>query len=206
MILVIRMDVMDQLITGMLMLFIVLDAPGNAPLFYFFTKDLEPWRRIRTIRKSIVVATIILLFFAFAGDCVLSYFDITVNDFRIAGGIILFIYAVLGLLGHTEAEAVKSEEIAVVPLAMPLLAGPGSITVVIYLKYWAGLPVALISILVNVVIAWVLLENGGRLLELLGRQGSTALSKIFAILLAAYAVTMIREGVTLLMAQPTATP
>ncbi len=200
------MDFMDQLIKGILMLFIVLDAPGNAPLFYFFTKDLEPWRRIRTIRKSIVIATIILLFFAFAGDYVLSYFDITVNDFRIAGGIILFIYAVLGLLGHTEAETVKGEEIAVVPLAMPLLAGPGSITVVIYLKYWAGLPVALISILVNVVIAWVLLENGGRLLELLGKQGSMALSKIFAILLAAYAVAMIREGITLLVAQPMATP
>ncbi len=189
----------DSIISGILMLFIVLDAPGNAPLFYFFTKDLEPWRRIRTIRKSIVIATLILLFFAFLGDYVLMYFDITVNDFRIAGGIILFIYAVLGILGHSEAEAIKGEEIAVVPLATPLLAGPGAITVVIYLKYSVNLLIALLSIVVNMIIAWVLLENGGRLLEYMGKQGSIVLSKIFAILLAAYSIAMIRQGVILLI-------
>ncbi len=189
----------DAVISGILMLFIVLDAPGNAPLFYFFTRDLEPWRRVRTIRKSIVIATIILLFFAFLGDYVLMYFDITVNDFRIAGGIILFIYAVLGILGHSEAETIKGEEIAVVPLATPLLAGPGAITVVIYLKYSLNLLIALLSITVNMFIAWVLLENGGRLLEYMGKQGSIVLSKIFAILLAAYSIAMIREGVLFLI-------
>ncbi len=185
----------NQLISGILMLFIVLDAPGNAPLFYFFTKDLEPWRRTRIIRKSIIVATLILLFFAVLGDYVLTYFDITVDDFRIAGGIILFIYAVLGILGHSEAEAVTGEEVAVVPLATPLLAGPGAITVVIYLKYSMNLPIALVSIAINMVIAWPLLENGGRLLDLMGKQGSIVLSKIFAILLAAYSIAMLRMGI-----------
>ncbi len=185
----------DQFISALLMLFIVLDAPGNAPLFYFFTKDLEPWRRIRIIRQSIFVAALILIVFAVFGDYILSYFGITVNDFRIAGGIILFIYAVLGILGHTEAETIKGEEVAVVPLATPLLAGPGAITIVIYLKYSTGLLITLSSIIINILVSWILLENGGKLLDLLGKQGSTVLSKIFAILLAAYSIAMIREGI-----------
>lgn len=186
---------MYQFLSAVLMLFVVLDAPGNAPLFHFFTKDMEPWKRIRTIRKSIIVATLILLLFGLFGDYVLKYFDITINDFRIAGGIILFIYAVLGILGHTAAEEVSSEEVAVVPLATPLLAGPGSITVIIYLKYSMGLETALLSLAVNMIIAWILLENGEKLLQLLGKQGSTVLSKILAILLAAYSIAMIREGI-----------
>ena len=185
----------EELIMATMMLFVVLDAPGNAPLFYFFTKDLEPWRRVEIIRRSILIALGILLFFVFAGDLVLKYLGITVNDFRVAGGIILFIYAVLGILGHTAAEEVSSEDIAIVPLATPLLAGPGAITAVIYIKYSMGLDIALTSLALNMVIAWLLLENGEKLLALLGKQGSTVLSKILAILLAAYAIAMIREGI-----------
>ncbi|MET1160088.1 MAG: MarC family protein [Thermoprotei archaeon] len=188
---------LEELVYATTMLFVVLDAPGNAPLFYFFTKDMEPSKRIATIRKSIVVASIILLFFTLAGDPVLKYLGITVNDFRIAGGIILFIYAVLGILGRTAAEEVSAEEIAVVPLATPLLAGPGAITTVIYVAYSMGPLIAILSILINVFIAWILLENGERLLRLLGKQGSIVLSKILAIILAAYAVAMIKEGIML---------
>jgi multiple antibiotic resistance protein len=184
-----------ELVAAILMLFVVLDAPGNAPLFYFFTRDLDEYRRIATIRKSVLFASTILLIFGLIGDLVLLYFDITVDDFRIAGGIVLFIYAVLGILGYSPAQEARGEEIAVVPLATPLLAGPGAITVVIYLKYSVGLLVTIVSIIVNMLIAWLLLENGGRLLAMFGRSGSMVLSKIFAILLAAYAVAMIREGV-----------
>ncbi len=184
-----------DLLRAALMLFVVLDPPGNAPLFYYFTKGMDPRSRIRTVRTSIVVATIILVAFALLGQAILSYFGITVNDFRIAGGIVLFIYAVLGLMGKSLAEEVSVEDVAVVPLAMPLLAGPGAITVVIYLRYVAGLPITMASIAVNMVAAWLLLENGDRLLRLLGRRGSVILDKVMSILLAAYAIAMIREGV-----------
>ncbi len=184
-----------DLVRSILMLFVVLDPLGNAPLFYYFTKDMEPQARVKTIRTSIVVASIILVMFAVLGEAVLSYFGITVNDFRIAGGIVLFIYAVLGLMGKTLAEEVSLEDVAVVPLAMPLLAGPGAITVVIYLRYVAGLHITLLSIAVNMVLAWLLLENGEKLLRLLGKRGSIILDKVMSILLAAYATAMIREGI-----------
>lgn len=184
--------------SGILMLFVVLDAPGNAPLFHFFTSHLKHFDRVKIIRKSVLVASLILLVFALVGDMVLKYFSITIDDFKIAGGTVLFIYAVLGLLGKTPAEEVSGEELVVVPLATPLLAGPGAITAVIYLKYSMGLTIVLISIAVNMSIAWIMLENGEKLLSLMGRSGSLVLSKIFAILLAAYAVSMIRSGITAL--------
>jgi len=184
-----------DVLRAILMLFVVLDPPGNAPLFYFFTRSMDPRKRIETIRTSIVVASLILIMFALAGELILRYFGITVNDFRIAGGIILFIYAVMGVLGKSLAEEVRGEDIAVVPLAMPLLAGPGSITVVIYLRYVYGLPVTLMSIGINMVLSWLLLENGEKLLRFLGRRGSIILDKTMSILLAAYSIAMIREGV-----------
>ena len=189
-----------DLLRATLMLFVVLDPPGNAPLFYYFTRGMEPRARIRTVRTSIIVATGILVAFALLGEAILSYFGITVNDFRIAGGIVLFIYAVLGLMGKSLAEEVSVEDVAIVPLAMPLLAGPGAITVVIYLRYVAGLPITLASIAINMVAAWLLLENGDRLLRMLGRRGSVILDKVMSILLAAYAIAMIREGVTHIIA------
>ncbi len=177
------------------MLFVVLDPPGNAPLFHYFTKDLDSTSRVRTVRMSIIVATIVLTFFAILGEAILNYFGITINDFRIAGGVVLFIYAVLGLLGKSLAEEVSLEDVAIVPLAIPLLAGPGAITAVVYLRYVAGLHITLLSIAVNMVLTWILLENGEKLLRVLGRRGSTALDKVMSMLLAAYAVAMIREGV-----------
>ncbi len=185
----------DEVIKATLMLFVVLDAIGNAPLFYYFTRTMTVSKRKATIRLSIVVAMGILMFFVIFGDLLLKYLGTSINDFRIAGGLILFIYAVLGLLGHTSAEDVSEEEIAVVPLATPLLAGPGSITVVIYIKYMWGFLVAITSLAINIAIAWVLLEAGDKLLSLLGRRGSIVLSKIMSIILAVYAVSMIRGGI-----------
>jgi len=177
------------------MLFVALDPLGNAPLFHYFTKDLPYRERLRTIRLSILVAAIVITVFALSGEYILKYFNITVDDFRIAGGIILFLYAILGILGHSLAEEVRTEDVAIVPLAIPLLAGPGAITVSIYLKYVGGLTTVLISIAVNMLVSWILLENGEKILRHIGKSGSEVLGKIMSILLAAYAVAMIREGI-----------
>ncbi len=193
--LIMRGYVMEDIVASVLMLFVVLDAPGNAPLFYFFTREMDHGTRTRIIRRSVLIAFTILLLFGLIGDLILKYFSITLNDFRIAGGIVLFIYAVLGILGHSPAEEARGEDIAVVPLATPLLAGPGAVTLMIYLKYSSGLFITVSSLIINMFIAWILLENGNKLLHLLGKSGSMVLSKIFAILLAGYAIAMIREGI-----------
>ena len=178
-----------------LILFVILDPLGNAPIFYSLTIMLSEKDRRSIIRMSVIVATLILLIFSIGGVLILSFFNITVDDFRIAGGTILFIIAVKGILGRVEAESVEREAVAVVPMATPLLAGPGSITTVIYIAQAYGIHYSVLSIIINSIIAYLLLVNGDRLLAILGRNGSIALARIMAMILAAIAVSMIREGI-----------
>lgn len=179
------------------MLFIILDPIGNAPLFYGYTKDMKEAERRKTILNSIAIAIALLVFFALFGEPFFRYFGITAPDFRIAGGIILFVYGLWGVFGNTEIEMVKDREsLAIVPLATPLLAGPGSITTVIYIKYNWGLWISLSSILIDGLIALGILLAGEKLFKLFGSKGSIFLVKLFSMILLAIAVGMIRQGIT----------
>jgi len=133
----------------------------------------------------------------------LSYFGLSVADFRISGGIILLIYGIARILGWTEAFMIKHPEeaeiIAVVPLATPLLAGPAAIATVLYIKTVYGIEYALVSIAVNTLITFIMLNNSQKLMDILGRDGAIALSKIMSILLAAIAIAMVREGILEIM-------
>ncbi len=190
---------LDELVKSVVMLLLIVDPLGNAPIFYSVTHSMDPARRRRIIVKSVAVATVILLVFAAAGDLISAYFGLTVDDVRIAGGVVLLVYGVAGVMGFTEAGAlsVEGEEdtIAVVPLATPLLAGPGAIATVLYIKSVYGLATAVASTLIVAGVTLPVLLAGGRLLHLLGRSGAVALARIIAFLLAAIAVAMIREGV-----------
>ncbi len=188
----------DQLIQMTLMLFIVVDPLGNAPLFYWLTSDMEKARRRRIIKMSVLVATGMLVFFSLVGDLFFYYFGMTLSDFKIAGGIILFIYGLEGVLGRTEVayiERGQPESIAVVPMATPLLAGPGAIATVIYIKMSLGLAAALIAVGVNSLVALLLLLRGADLLDLLGRNGAIVLTRIIAMMLLGFSVAIIREGI-----------
>ncbi len=187
----------EALVKSITMLFLIVDPLGNAPIFYAITARMRRSRRQRIIVESVIVATIILLVFSLIGDAILAYFGLRVADFRVAGGIILLLYGVAGVMGFTEAGKLEVEDeatIAIVPLATPLLAGPGAIATVLYIKAVYGLNYAVISILVVSALTLVILLLGGLLLRLLGRSGAVALARIISFLLAAIAVAMIREG------------
>ncbi len=183
-----------------LLLFIAIDPLGNAPIFYAVTLGIENKQRKKIISRSVQVALAILISFAIGGDIFLSYFGLSVNDFRIAGGLILLIYGIAGIMGYTEAGAITVqrkdiESIAIVPLATPLLAGPAAIATILYIKAVHGIGYALLSLALNAVITYLLLHSSEKLMELLGRNGAVALAKIMSILLAAIAVAMIRESI-----------
>jgi len=179
------------------MLFIILDPIGNAPLFYGYTKDMSEKERRNTIFYSIVIAMFLLLFFAVAGEPFFRYFGITTADFRIAGGVILFIYGLWGVFGNTEVEMVRDREsLAIVPLATPLLAGPGSITTIIYIKYSWGLSVSILALIIDGLAALLILLAGEKLFKVFGSKGSIFLIKLFSMILMAIAVGMIRQGIT----------
>ncbi|MCS7097994.1 MAG: MarC family protein [Candidatus Methanomethyliaceae archaeon] len=186
--------------TAFIMLFLIFDAVGNVPIFYTLTEGLEENVRRKTIQNSVVIAGLMLFIFAFGGKHLLGFFHISLDDFRVAGGVILLIVSIEGLLGRVEAMKLKAEQLAVVPLATPLLAGPGSISVVIYLMEGGyGAAPTVVSIIANVVIAWIVLTNSHKVLKILGRNGSLIIARIISFILAALAVAMIREGIINMM-------
>lgn len=189
-----------QFIQAIVLVFIAIDPIGNAPLFYAVTSRLTPSMRKKIIRRSIYTAFIILVVFALAGDILLYHFGLTLADFQIAGGIILLIYGIMGVLGQSEATMLHKpdeevESIAIVPLATPLLAGPATIATVLYLKASSNTSLTLASILFNTLITYIMLDNSERILHKIGRNGSIALTKIMSIILTVFAVSLIRSGV-----------
>ncbi|MEM1508629.1 MAG: MarC family protein [Thermofilaceae archaeon] len=177
------------------MLFVVLDSVGNIPLFYSITGKMSSEERAKAFTKSVIVASILLTVFAVAGYHVFSWYGSSFTDFKIAGGILLLLIALGETLGRIEAEQLRSEEIAVVPMATPLLAGPGSIYTVIYLNSTYGLLPTLVSIALNTGIAYAILLKSNLILEKAGRNTLLALARILAFLIAVFAVTMIRSGI-----------
>lgn len=185
---------LKQLWDSFAMLFIVLDSVGNVPIFYALTSTLSEAERYRIFTKSIVIASLMLLTFALTGGAILDYYGISMADFRIAGGLVLLLIALFGIFGRIEAETLRSEQVAVVPMATPLLAGPGSLYTVIYLSRVYGTAPTLASIVLNTLAAYAILRASGLILEKAGKNTVLALSRIFSLLLAVLAVSIIRSG------------
>ncbi|MBC7127937.1 MAG: MarC family protein [Candidatus Methanosuratus sp.] len=180
---------------GFLTLFIIFDPIGNVPLFHAFTSSFEAQKKAKILNDSVKVAFAILVVFAVIGAYILDFFRISMDDFKIAGGVLLFIMSIEGLLGKEEGRWMNREDVAIVPLATPLMAGPGSIYTVMYLMQPPNGPlVALFAIVANVILQWALLRSSNTLMKVLGRAGSTIISRIMAFILSAIAIGMIRSG------------
>ena len=187
----------------------VVDPVGIAPLFLALTPGILPADRARVIRRAIVVATIVLLSFAAGGRTLLSSLGITVPAFSIAGGVLLLLIAVDMLFARTsrtretpeeEAEALKSSDVSVFPLAIPILSGPGAIaTVVLYMSQagtdaWKIIAV-LAAILISLIASYLSMRLSALLLRVLGETGVHVIGRVMGILLAALAVQFVLNGV-----------
>jgi multiple antibiotic resistance protein len=178
-------------------------------LFAALTRDQTPAERFATATRGVLIATVILLFFAVLGDGILNVFGITLPALRTAGGILLLLIAIdmvfarhSGATGTTreeEAESRQRADISVFPLAMPLLAGPGAISAAILLttgaeadgEFW----IVLAALLIIMLAAWVTLLLAIPIQRLLGITGLAVVSRIAGILLAALAVQFLFDGV-----------
>jgi multiple antibiotic resistance protein len=177
-------------------LFVVIDPIGNIPLFIAFTKKLEKAEHKTVSKTAILTAAALLLLFGMAGTQILQLFGITIFSFMIAGGTLLFIIAI-ELLTYGEwrfARGVK-EEVGVVPIAFPLLAGPGSITAVIISYQTSGFFITFSSIIIVMAITYVILRMVNPIYKVLGNRGSMIVSRVFAVIIAAIAVEYIVKGI-----------
>lgn len=183
------------LVQAFALMFIVMDPIGNAPFFYAVTKDLSLNERIRIVNFSVVVATVILLIFALVGDIIMGILGITTSDFKIAAGIVLLVYSIMGFLEMKPSIRYDKASLAVVPLATPLLAGPGAIASVIYIKYTWGIMIAVLSTILVSLISVPILYSGQLLDRVLGKSGTLVLDKVMMLLMSAFAIAIIRSGI-----------
>lgn len=188
-------------------IFAVVDPLGALPLFLAMTEHDDAARRRAMARKACLVAAGLLTGFALFGALIFKVFGITLGAFKVAGGILLLLTSLDMLRArHSRtrstpaetSEAAEKEDIAIVPLAMPLLAGPGSVATVMVLMSrgpgeWVAVPV-LAAVWVTFLISYGLLAAAGHVDRLLGKGGNAILQRVMGLLLAAIAVQFMADG------------
>lgn len=179
-------------------LFVAMDPVGLVAVFLALSREVLPEGRRRLVWQATATAAGVTLLFLFLGVSIFSALRITVNDFQVAGGLILLILAGREIIQPAVPTLPQAaEDFGVVPLGMPLIAGPATLTSVIALSQTLGLPATLAALAANLVLVALCLSYGERLRGLLGDTGLRAISKIIALLLAAISVAMIRRGLGL---------
>ncbi|HZV58422.1 MAG TPA: MarC family protein [Sphingobium sp.] len=188
--------------------FVVIDPPGCAPIFYGLTGEATPQQRRSMAIRAVVAATLILLGFAWVGEPLLAMLGIDLDSFRIAGGIMLFFIAMeMVFEKRTQRredrlqkirETPEVEDVAIFPMAMPMIAGPGSIATVMLLMARAqGMEANLLvlaALLANLMLLGAALLAIGPLMRLVGQQVEAVVTRVLGVILAALAVQFVVDG------------
>jgi len=187
---------MENFILAFVPLFVSVDAFGLLPIFINMTEGIDEIKRKRIILQSVITAFLIAILFLFLGKAIFALLGITVADFMIAGGVLLFVIALVDLLTIEKRRMrLASDSIGSVPLGTPLMVGPAVLTTSLMLVNVYGIVTTIIAIVVNIIIAGIVFYTSGLLTRVLGLAGTRALSKIASLFLAAIAVMMVRKGV-----------
>jgi len=179
-------------------LFIVIDALGTLPYVISMSEDMVRPQRRRMVHLAVITAVVVGLVFLFLGQLILKLLGISVGAFAIAGGIILLVFAIQYMTTGHMVKVIKEELVAVVPIGTPLTAGPATITTLLLLATQFPLYMVLISFALNMLITWVIFLGGEWGSRFLGQGGLRAISRVFSLLLAAIAVSMVIHGLELL--------
>jgi multiple antibiotic resistance protein len=181
-------------------LFVAVDAVGILPIFISLTEELELGRVRRIIWQSLITGSAAALLFLAIGKAVFRLLGISIGDFMIAGGTLLFILSVTDMLSvERHMRQVDPESLGAVPVGVPLIVGPAVLTTALLLVDAHGLAPTVAAALVNILIAGVVFWFAPALYRVLGKAGAKAVSKLASLLLAAIGVMMVRRGITLLL-------
>lgn len=188
-------DLPSRFLQAFIPLFVALDPIGLAAIFLSLGGGVPVARRRRIAHQAVITGGLVALAFLFLGRGIFAAVGITVGDFQVAGGLILFILAGRDLLQpFAAAPADVPEDFGVVPLGMPLIAGPAAIATLLLLAQTVGLPVTLAALALNLCLLVLSFSQAENLVRLIGPTGLRAISKIVSLLLAAIAVSLIRRG------------
>lgn len=173
-------------------LFAIIDPLAAIPLFITLFGKMEPQRQKKAAMEASMAALTLLMLFSIFGALLLKALDISINAFMIAGGLLLLKLSMDFLEGELPASRRVEHDMSdsIVPIATPLLAGPGAISTVIYFAYAYGLPPTIISIFIAMGISWLCLYNSSRITGLLGKNGLKVTVRILGLITAAIAINM----------------
>ncbi len=199
---------LEQAFSAFVTLFVTIDPPGLAPIFLALTAGMSRNERAQVALRATLTAFATLVLFAVAGLGILAVFGITIPAFRIAGGVLLFYIAFEMIFEMRQDRKEKSAEIAradhirniaIFPLAIPLIAGPGAISATILLSGTysdaLGRLTLIFIVAANLAIAWGVFFTADRFERLLGATGRIVLTRLLGLILAALAVQFIADGV-----------
>lgn len=180
-------------------LFVAVDAIGMLPIFVGMIGNADRKTCTRAILISVLTAMIVALLFLFVGEAILRFLGITVGDFMIAGGIILFLISIGDLLTVEKVTLtpLSPEELGPVPLGVPLIVGPAVLTTIMLLVREYGFLATTLATVSNILIAGTLFFFSGFIMKFIGNSGTKIMSKIANLFLAAIAVMMVRKGLML---------
>jgi len=176
----------------------VMDPVGNVPVFISLTRTMTEERKRQMAWKAVVRAGATLVVFVFTGNLILSLFQVSLESFRIAGGLIMVILGLQILFGINIRKDPDdpSDDISVVPLATPLIAGPGMIATAVVLAKEYGYLVTLVCLAANLSLELLLFFRAGVVLKLLGKEGTLVFAKIMGLILITIGIEFIRTSIT----------
>jgi multiple antibiotic resistance protein len=201
----------ELFVSSFVTFFVVIDPPGCAPIFASLTSGTSAAQRRAMALRSVLIASGILLFFGLLGEDLLDALGISLAAFRIAGGIMLFLIALEMVFERRTARREKradeinatpeQEDISVFPMAIPMIAGPGSIaSIMLLMARSEGLEQSLVvlgSLALILVLTLVALLGAGPLMRLLGHKMEAMITRILGVILAALAAQFVIDGINI---------
>jgi len=189
----------NSLILTFVPLFIVIDALGTASIVVAFVGNMEQASRRKIMSAAIGTATAIGLAFLFFGQFILNVMGISVGAFAIGGGIVLLVLSIKQIITGQMVDMIATRETAaIVPIGTPLIVGPATITTLLLLVTKFPIYIVLLSFILNMLLTWGVFLLGERIVRVLGHSALNVISRVFSLLLAAIAVSMVINGLNLL--------
>lgn len=185
---------LTHIVLSFVPLFVAVDAIGVLPMFVSLTSELGSQEKRRVVYQSVLTASGLALGFILVGKAVFRLLGITIGDFMIAGGAILFCLAIIDILHAEKDRRIPGADMGVVPLGTPLIAGPAVLTTSLMSVSEYGIMATVISVVMNIGLAGLLFSTASGIMRFLGQAGAKALSKIMSLMLASIAVMLIRRG------------
>ena len=177
-------------------LFVAIDVLGLVPIFLSLTGKMNPKEKKKLITDATLTALAVSLVFLFGGRMIFNFLGITENDFRVGGGIVLLVLAIVELVFAGEDNRTPQTSVGVVPIGIPLIIGPAVLTTLLIVVDAYGYLAAVIALLANLFLVWLIFRNSNLIIRIMGEAGSKAFAKVAALFMAAIAIMMIRVGLT----------